>query len=177
MATYTFVKTVLDTGPIWDDINNYVLIIPMPDSIENEILSYHGQNIYNPNKVTFTFSSALSGADQTTLNDYMASLNQISSDAAKQTLANLYTTASFQVITGLGAKMLEDGKSDAQVNSWFSQSETIINALSTGFLSVGLDRLISNTTVLTLIITGTWTSGEVTELRQLLQKLLGKTVT
>jgi len=176
MATYSYVKTVLDTGPIWDAIG-VTLMVPAPDSIDHEILNFHGQEILNPNRITFTFASSLSGGEVTALNSFMSSLDQQSNDTEKQMLAALYTNACFQIMSGLHAKMLEDGKSDFQTNQWFTQTETIVNALNAGWPTVALDRLTSLTSTLINILTGTWTSGEVTELRQTLQKILGKTVT
>ena len=70
-----------------------------------------------------------------------------------------------------------EGKSDSQKLAWYNQIESVMDALNSGFLSVALDRLTSITSVLINILTGTMTSTEVAEIRQLLQKLLGKTVT
>lgn len=176
MATYTFVKPSIDPTVIYNDIPG-VLDIPMPDDISHEMISFHGQTIANYNAIVFTFSDALSGGDESALNTYMASYDGIVTDDDKIYLADSYLSSGFQVVAGLLAKMEVDGKTDSQKLAWFNQVEAIISALSAGFLSVALDRLTSVTSVLTNFLTGTMTSGEVTELRQLLQKLLGKTLT
>lgn len=177
MATYSYVKTVLDIGPIWDDINNSVLVIPMPDSIEMEVVSFHGQDITNPNKIIFTFPSALSGGDQTILNNYMSALDQQSNDTEKRMLADTYMAISFQIKAGLSEMMITSGRNETQINLTLSQSETMFHALNTGLLTVALDRLLGLTATLLNILTGAWSSGEVQALRQTLQKVLGKTVT
>lgn len=177
MFTYSFVKTVLDTGPIWDDINNSVLVIPTPDSIQNEVLEFNGQVILNPNKVIFTFSSALSGGEESTLNSYMASLDHQATTEQKQLLAGLYTNICYQLIAGLGAMMITSGRNETQINLTLTQAETVFHALNSGLPTVALDRLLGVTVTLLNILTGAWSSGEVQALRQTLQKVLGKTVT
>lgn len=176
MATYSFVKPSIDPTVIANDIPG-VLNIPMPDSIAMEQITFYGQVIYNPYKIIFTFASALSGPEESDLNSYMSTYNGISTDGEKIDLADGYLAIGWQIIQGINAKMQLDGKTDTQKAAWFSQIEGVMNALNAGFLTVALDRLTSITATLINFLTGTMTSTEVTELRQLLQKLLGKTLT
>lgn len=176
MATYSFVKPSIDPTGIYNDIPG-VLNIPTPDSIGFEIITFYVQVISNPYKIVFTFASPLSGPEETALNAYMATYNGIVTDDDKINLADGYLFLGFQIIQGINAKMQLDGKTDAQKAAWFNQIEGVMDALNSGFLTVALDRLTSVTATLINFLTGTMTNGEVTELRNLLQKLLGKTLT
>lgn len=175
-STYRFVKACPNPSVIFNDIPS-VLNIPTPDSIDKETLTYYHQSISNPNAIIFTFPSALSGPEEADLNSYMSSFVGVNNDDDKADMATAYLDAGFQIIQALQAKALIDGKSDATTNTWFSQIESVVNALNAGFLSVALDRLTSITAIIINILTGTMTTGEVTALRNLLQKLLGKTLT
>lgn len=175
MATYSYVKTVVDTDILWDAISGASL--PTPDSIDNEILTFHGQSIVNPNKVTITYSSALSGGDQTALNSLIAGLDTLPSDLHKGVLANLFMNAGFAIMTGLSTKGITDGKSESQMVAWFNQIDPIMNALQAGFIGVAYNKWTGLLSVLTNILTGTMNSTEVAEVRNLLEKLLGKSLT
>lgn len=175
MATYSYTKIVVDTQLVWDAIANASL--PTPDSIDNEILMFYGQPIMNPNKITITYSSALSGGDQTALNNLMAAHNNLVDDAHKSTLADWYIAAGFQILTGLSAKCVIDGKTESQAIAWYNQIEPLMNPLQSGFLQVAYNKWTGLLSLLTNILTGTMTTTEVAEVRNLLEKLLGKTLT
>jgi hypothetical protein len=175
MAEYSYTKICVDTQQIWDAISNASL--PTPDSVDNEVLMFYGQPIMNPNKVIITYSTPLSGGDQTSLNGVIAGLNTLPDDAHKSLLADWYIAAGFQILTGLSAKCVIDGKTESQAIAWYNQIEPLMNPLQSGFLQVAYNKWTGLLSLLTNILTGTMTSTEVAEIRNLLEKLLGKTLT
>lgn len=176
MATYEYVKTVVFTQPIWDAFGVSLMIAP-PDNIDNEYLTFYGQEMLNPNKIIFTYNTPLSGPDKALLDSFMAGHNGLPDDAAKTALAEAYMNAGFQIMTGLSAKAQIDGKTESQTIAWWNQIEPLMNPLQSGFLVVAYNKWTGLLSLLTNILTGTMTSTEVAEVRNLLEKLLGKTLT